>query len=151
MPSASGSCFVDTNILLYAHDLAASDKRVRAREWILALSEIDALIISPQVMNEFCSVVQRKMPDIPPAEIDLLLAAMERWCGAETSAATARLGFALQMRYRLGFYDAVLVASAVRASCSHFLTEDLNDGQVIEGVRIINPFLREAGDLRASD
>ena len=151
MASASGSFFVDTNVLLYAHDLAASEKRARAREWILALSEVDRLIISPQVMNEFCSVVQRKMPDVSPADLDLALAAMERWCGAETSAATARLGFALQIRYRLGFYDAVLVASAVRASCSHLLTEDLSDGQVIERVRIINPFLRGPGDLRASD
>lgn len=91
-------------------------------------------------MNEYCSVVRRKMKQVPVEELELDLRSMEPWCKAETSATSARLGLRIHARYGKSFYDSVLLASAILASCGIFLSEDMNDGQNIEGVRILNPF-----------
>ena len=109
MPNVRMSCFVDTNTIVYSRTEQADEKRTRAREWIGHLDREGLLVISPQVMNEYCSVVRRKMKHVPLRELEIDLRAMEPWCKAETSALTTRLGLSLHARYGKSFYDSVLV------------------------------------------
>lgn len=124
-----------------------AEKRERAAEWISTLSRDNRLVISPQVMNEYCSVVMRKLPHVELDELAADIVAMEPWCTAETSAMSTRLGLALLRRYKTSFFDSVLLGSALLSSCRLFLSEDISHGQSIEGLVLINPFLHKPTDL----
>jgi predicted nucleic acid-binding protein len=147
MPSAKMNCFVDTNVLLYAQDPSLPDKRKRAVAWLDALADESLAVISPQVMNEFARNVLRKFRHI---DVDRLLDELELMtplCRAPTTADTAIKGLLIHQRYKLSFYDAVLIASAISAECGIFLSEDLNHHQAIGALRIVNPFMVAPRDI----
>jgi predicted nucleic acid-binding protein len=133
-------CFIDTNILLYAKDPKATDKRARALAWLDALAERDLAIISPQVMNEFTHNILRKFPHVGHAELVDNLEAMRPWCLAVMNADTALEGLAIHRRYRFSFYDSALVATALGYGCDLFLSENLSHGQKLIDLRVVNPF-----------
>ncbi len=147
MPNGTMNCFVDTNLLLYGRDLRFPEKRALAVEWIRHLSFERKLVISPQVMNEYGSVVLRKMRPSDLSELEADLLSMEPWCTAETSAQTTMLGLHSHRRYGFRFYDSVLLGSAVLNACDAFLTEDMSDGQRVEGVLLVNPFRHKPAEL----
>ena len=131
---SAGSAFFDTNILLY---LVSSDsaKADRAEALIAAGG-----VISVQVLNEFVSVASRKRAMSLP-EIREVLSAIRAICAVEPlSIQTHDLGVDLAERFRLSFYDALIVAAAVLAKCDTLYSEDMQDGQRIEKVTIRNPF-----------
>jgi predicted nucleic acid-binding protein len=147
MPSAKMNCFVDTNVLLYAQDARVPEKKKRAAEWIDALADKGLAVISPQVMNEFARNILRKFRHI---NVDQLLQELELMiplCQAPTTADTAINGLLIYQRYKLSFYDAVLIASAISAECGIFLSEDLSHHQAIGALKIVNPFLIAPRDL----
>lgn len=98
-------------------------------------------------MNEYCSVVLRKMRPDDLAELETDLAGLQDWCTAETTAETAQLGLRLHRAFGFSFYDSVLLGSALAASCDVFLSEDLNHGQRVEGVLLLDPFRHKPADL----
>jgi predicted nucleic acid-binding protein len=104
--------------------------------------------MSPQVLNEAYWVASRK-PDFAQSRVDLrpYLTAMAIWATAPLDAAVTAEAWGLQDRYRLGFWDSLLLASANRAGCSHFLSEDLNDGQLYGAVQVVNPFRHDPADV----
>ena len=131
---SAGSAFFDTNILLYlvSGDLAKAN---RAEALIAAGG-----VISVQVLNEFVSVASRKLAMSLP-EIREVLSAIRAICAVEPlSIQTHDLGVDLAERFRLSFYDALIVAAAVLAKCDTLYSEDMQDGQRIEKVTIRNPF-----------
>ena len=140
MPSAKMNCFVDTNVLLYAQDPRLPEKRKRAVEWLDALADKSLAVISPQVMNEFAHSILRKFRHVDIDQLLGRLELMETFCQAPTTADTAIKGLLIHQRYKLSFYDAVLIASAISAECGAFLSEDLSHHQAIGGLRIVNPF-----------
>lgn len=127
--------FFDTNVLLYLVS-GESDFADRAQR-LLA----DRGVISVQVLNEFCYVAKRKFRvSLPDAR--RVLVRVRRFCEVmPLDIETHDLGIDIAERYRLGVYDGMILAAARRAGCTSVLTEDLNAGQVIEGVTISNPFL----------
>lgn len=141
MPSGTNRFFIDTNILLYAIDQRNAEKSEMARRLIDGLSSREAIVISPQVINEYCNVIRAKFRHIPIAEVQTMIKSMESWCTAETSAATALAALDLQTQMHVRFYDAVLLASARAARCTHFLSEDLQHDRLIGDMRILNPFM----------
>jgi predicted nucleic acid-binding protein len=147
MPSGKIICFVDTNVLLYGRDRKNPDKRAAAADWIRRLSAGRQLVISPQVMNEYSSVVLRKRVMADLSELEMDLEGMKEWCTAETTADTASMGLRLHRSYGFSFYDSVLLASALTASCNVFLSEDMNGGQRIDGLLLVNPFRHKPVDL----
>lgn len=130
------TAFLDTNVLVYAQ--SADPKGETARQAILAGGTI-----SVQVINEFTAVLHRKFHlewhEITDAVADLR-AALDpvRPIGIDTWTAAV----ALARQHRFGFYDSLILASALEAGCDTLLTEDLQAGRRIEGLTIVNPFER---------
>ena len=127
--------FFDTNVLLYllSEDAAMAD---RAEE-LIAIGGV----ISVQVLNEVASVAARKLR-MSWSEIRDVLGSIRAVCETEpVTVETHELGLEIAERYRLSFYDATIVASALRAGCETLYSEDLQDGQIInKQVTIRNPF-----------
>ena len=130
------TAFLDTNLLVYAQ--SDDPKGEIARQAILAGGTI-----SVQVVNEFSAVLRRKFRlewhEITDAVADVR-AALDpvRPVGIDTWAAA----IALARQHRFGFYDSLILASALEAGCDTLLTEDLRAGRRIEGLTIVNPFQR---------
>jgi len=132
----SAGVFLDTNILVYAH--SEGDYRTApARQHL-----VDGGIVGVQVLNEFASVARAKLAmswaEIQEAvESIVILCPNPRPLGIETH----RRALGLSKKYGFSIWDALIVAAAVEAGCSKLLTEDLQHGQVVGGVTIVNPFL----------
>lgn len=135
--------FVDTNVLIYAHDLDAGPKHERAVSVISDLWEKESGIISVQVLQEFYVNVTRKIPKpLTPASARGIIRNYLAWHVEPNDAAAVLLASEIEEKYRLSFWDALIVATASRAGADRILSEDLNHGQLIEGIRIENPFLK---------
>ncbi len=130
----ASDAFLDTNVLLY---LLSSDAAKADRAEALAAA---GGVISVQVLNEFVSVASRKLR-MRMSEIREVLSAIRAVCSVEPlSIETHDLGFDLAQRFGLTIYDALIVAAALLAKCRIVYSEDLQDGQVIEGLTVRNPF-----------
>jgi predicted nucleic acid-binding protein len=123
------------------------EKKKRAAAWIDALADKGLAVISPQVMNEFARNILRKFRHVDIDQLFNELELMEPLCRAPTTADTAMKGLLIHQRYKLSFYDSVLIASALSAECGIFLSEDLSHHQTIGALRIVNPFLVSPRDL----
>jgi predicted nucleic acid-binding protein len=138
--------FVDSNIFLYAADDADPRKQRVARDWCAELWKSRLGRVSFQVLNEFYVNAVRLKPaasDEARAEVRDLLA----WNPVVVDATLMERGWKLQDRYRLSFWDSLIVAAAKTASCGFLLTEDLQNGQKLDGVEVVNPFLRGAASV----
>ena len=132
----SGRPFVDTNILIY-YFTPNDERKDRAGE-ILA----EGVTLSVQVLNELAHVARRKLRvsweqfrQFRESILDMV---------PEPDAITLRThlkGEEIASRYKLSIYDGLIVASALEAGCAVLYTEDLQHGQTIEGLHIVNPFL----------
>jgi predicted nucleic acid-binding protein len=133
--------FVDTNILVYAHDTSAGDKHERARALLEELWLSRNGCLSVQILQEFFVNVTRKIPkplDIAAAKE--IIADLSRW-NVHVPAADDVLGaIGLHQRSSISFWDAMMVRSAVEMGCGVIYSEDLNHGQLYDGARVENPF-----------
>jgi predicted nucleic acid-binding protein len=126
--------FVDTNIVVYA--FAPGPKAFRASELLTAAT------ISVQVLNEFTNVAMRKL-GYDAARLERRIGSIRSKVDAIAiiDEPTHDLARRIVFRYQLGFYDSVLLASALLADCDTFYSEDLHSGLVIEDLLTIrNPF-----------
>ena len=131
---SNASVFFDTNVLLYL--LSGDGEKADRAEGLIA----EGGTISVQVLNEFAAVATRKLAMRLP-EIREVLSAVRALCAVEPlSVATHERALDLAERFRLSFYDALIVAAAALAKCSILCSGDMQDGQVIDGVIIRNPF-----------
>ena len=128
--------FVDTNVLAYAYDADSGDKGERARE---VLADIDGAVVSTQVVLELLAVLTRKLGLTRDAAEEATESLMELEVVA-TDARLVREGLRISRDHDISHWDAMIIAAAAASGCEVLLTEDLNDGQVIEGVRVVNPF-----------
>ncbi|MGH9417915.1 MAG: PIN domain-containing protein [Terriglobales bacterium] len=134
--------FLDTNIFVYCFDDGAAAKRKRAGQLVeLALASRRG-VVSAQVVREFCNVVLRTARGGPrPADLDFYLdATFAPLLAATPSMKLFHSGLWLQQRYRLGWYDALIVAGAQQARCTILYSEDLQHGQQFDAVRVEDPF-----------
>ncbi|MCG6533727.1 MAG: PIN domain-containing protein [Syntrophales bacterium LBB04] len=132
--------FVDTNILVYAHDLSAGDRHAKASAVIESLWETETGIISTQVLQEFYITVTRKIK-IPllPAEAREIIRNYLAWPVQVNDLETTIRASEIEEKNSLSFWDALIVAAALRLQAQKIITEDLNHGQIIEGILIVNP------------
>ena len=138
----SGRCFVDTNILLYAYDFEAGMKHKIAAEVLRGLWRNDAGALSTQVLQEFYVNVTAKISKpISPAQARTIISRYRVWPLEENNADSILRASEIQEHFRLSFWDALIIAAAIKAGAKTLLSEDLNAGQVIEGVKIVNPLL----------
>lgn len=133
--------FIDTNILVYAHDLDAGTKHQAAQNLISHLAQERTGILSMQVLQEFYVAATRKLTKpLPRAEARAIIEDFGHWC-VPTSPSEVRDAFRIEDEARISFWDAMIVAAAVRGGASRIYSEDLNSGQTIGGILIENPFL----------
>ena len=127
--------FADSTTMLYPLDSMEPGKSKACAAWLKILRNTNRLTVSPQVLNESYWVVLRK-PAFAPARpfIRDYLRNYLPWTTAPLDAATLTGAFGIEDGYGLRFWDALLVASANAAGCSHFLSEDLSDGQTYGAV-----------------
>jgi len=136
----SGRTFVDTNVLVYAHDVDASAKRQIAKQILHELWVERTGVLSVQVLQEFYVNVTRKIPSpLPKASARLVVDGYATWC-AETTPAEIGAAFRIEDEARIGFWDALIVSSAIKSGATRILSEDFNTGQRISGILIDNPF-----------
>jgi len=136
----SARVFIDTNVLIYAHDADAGPKNETARTVLRDLWGRRAGVLSTQVLQEFYVNVTRKIA-IPLSKptARAVVDSYKAWC-VSTTPAEISAAFRIEDETGIGFWDALIVAVARKAGAVRILSEDLNAGQIIAGVRIENPF-----------
>jgi predicted nucleic acid-binding protein len=133
--------FVDTNVLLYAYDPEAGERHEQARDLVGRLGRGRTGALSIQVLQEFyVNVIRKVAVPVAPGEALVRLRALSRWHAHSPRPRDVIAAVELAERYRLAFWDAMIVNSAARLGCSVLWTEDLNPGQEILGVRVSSPF-----------
>ncbi|HEV1995266.1 MAG TPA: PIN domain-containing protein [Candidatus Acidoferrum sp.] len=136
----SAKTFVDTNILIYAHDADAKAKHEVAKSVLRELWSEHTGILSMQVLQEFYVNVTRKIATPLPKDLArAVVSSYTAWC-METTPAEMAAAFRIEDDSRVGFWDALIVSSAVKSGAGRILSEDLNAGQRIAGILIENPF-----------
>ena len=141
MPNDS-TVFVDTNVLIYAEDVADKVKQAAALGWLRALWVRRCGRVSAQVLNEFYVNVTRKIkPPMPAGDARAEVRRYQRWQPWVLDHSTVESAWAVESRYGLSYWDALIVASAQAQGCALLLTEDLQHDQLIDKVRVVNPFL----------
>jgi predicted nucleic acid-binding protein len=136
----NANVFVDTNVLVYAHDIDAGRKQLKALEILLDLRKQRSVAVSMQVLQEFYSTVTRKLASrVPKDEAREIVEDFSYWC-VETTPKEIMRAFQIEDEARINFWDAMIIAAAIRSGASLILSEDLNPGQAIAGIQIENPF-----------
>lgn len=136
----NGRTFVDTNVLIYAHDVDAKEKHDTARSVLRELWSERNGVLSTQVLQEFYVNVTRKIPrPLSKPSARLVVGSYTVWC-VDTTPGEISVAFQIEDASRIGFWDALIVASALKSGATRILSEDLNPGQMIAGIRIENPF-----------
>jgi predicted nucleic acid-binding protein len=134
--------FIDTNVLLYGVDDADPVKRDRAREWIAACWQRRCGRLSTQVLNEYYVNVKKKFSKaIAQGDARAEIRRYQHWRPWVIDHPTIETAWAVESRFGLHYWDALMIAAAQQQGCTLFLSEDLQHEQQIDGVRIVNPFL----------
>lgn len=132
--------FLDTNILIYAMDRHDEKKKENCRRLLnMAANEFSG-VISTQVMQEFYVTATKKL-GADPLIVKDILHSFERFEIVLNTPELIKEAIDCSIINQLSFWDALIVVSAESARCEKLWTEDLNDGQLIRGVRIENPLL----------
>jgi predicted nucleic acid-binding protein len=136
-----GQVFLDTNVALYVIDARDSPKQERARIWLRHLIEGRNLIVSPQVLNELYWIGRQRFPQVPADDLRRFVSDFIPRCTAPLDATVTQEAFVIEQRYRLSWWDCLIVASALAARCRVLLTEDMQHGLKIDTLTILSPFL----------
>jgi predicted nucleic acid-binding protein len=135
--------FIDTNILIYALDPAEPEKRKTSADLLKRAIASHTLALSPQNLNECYKILTQRRRLVPPEAARSYLTHLMPWCIASLDAQTTTRAWAVQDEAGFEWWDALLIASALIAGCKIFISEDMQDGRMIFGMRIINPFTPE--------
>jgi predicted nucleic acid-binding protein len=134
--------FVDTNILVYACDSAEPGKQKLALAWMTHLWKGRIGRLSYQVLSEFYITVTQKLdPGMEPERARRNVRLFFPWHPVQIDDRAVETAWQLQDRYRLSWWDALIVSAARSAGCRYLLTEDLRSGEEFLEIMIINPFL----------
>jgi predicted nucleic acid-binding protein len=151
----AASVFIDSTTLLYSHDSSEPNKRDMARRWLEALAMTSAGRCNLQVLNEVTNTLIRKAArfggEDPFARVDTF----SGFGQSELSLSASPVARDIHAAYRYSWWDSLLLASAVELGCTHFLSEDLQDGQRIvagsrRGLTIVDPFAHSPDQILVS-
>ena len=139
--TASGRTFVDTNVLLYAHDASETEKQPIARALLEGVWADRSGVLSTQVLQEFYVVATRKFkPPMRRSEARELVALYATWPVVQVDVELILDATALEERAQLSFWDALIVEAARRGGAARIVSEDLQDGRRIANIAIEDPF-----------
>lgn len=140
MAEPAGPAFLDTNVLVYSIE-DEEPRRTQAQD---AIGTHEVVVVSAQVISEFVNTCLRKRVLTPQETYDAAAYFMGTARLVPNDEAVLRRGLAYHGRYGFQWWDALVVAAAVEAQCPTLYSEDMQDGQLIDGTRIVNPFREPA-------
>ena len=135
--------FIDTNVLVYADSGDAADKQALATALIAEHLRAGSGVISTQVLHEFVNAAVRKLA-LPLEIIRARVRLYSRFETVNASSMAVLDALDLHALHKVSFWDALILQAARQSGCVQLLTEDLQTGAVIGGVRVVNPFAVES-------
>jgi predicted nucleic acid-binding protein len=137
----SDKYFVDTNVLVYAYDRSAGAKHESARALIEDLWNSASGVLSTQVLQEFCVNLRRKAGQPSPAdEVRRLIEDYSSWEIVVNTTESILHALDIEARYRISFWDALILQAAESSGSTLVYSEDLAGGQKYGSIRVVNPF-----------
>jgi predicted nucleic acid-binding protein len=137
------TAFFDTNLLVYLFDSSSPEKQGKARQVFTERAQRDEVLLSAQVLQEFYVTVTRKLdPPLSGDRAERLVRDFAAFPVVTTDAPLVVAAVALAQRHRLSLWDAMILVAAKAGGATELFTEDLQHGQVLEGVRVVDPFRR---------
>jgi len=136
---SGGKCFLDTNILVYAADQHFPEKRKIAISLIDSLYQSERLVVSTQVIREFCNAAIKKL-GVNEQSLRLFTNMYYDLPPFQESKKTLMHALKIYRQYQYSLYDSLILASAIETGCVVLYSEDLQNGQIIEGTKITDPF-----------
>jgi predicted nucleic acid-binding protein len=140
MPNGRTSYFVDTNVIVYAVDPGAPEKRLLVVDLLSRLIRNRALVLSPQSLNEFYRVVTDRKRLLSREDAREFIFGLSPSCTAPLGYQVTREAWQIQDAAGYAFWDCMLLASASLAGCHIFISEDMQHGHELGGLTIVNPF-----------
>ena len=142
MNCMNAKTFVDTNVLIYAHDVDAKEKHVIAKGALRELWANRTGFLSTQVLQEFyVNVTQKISRPLMKKSARAIVDKYAIWC-VDTTSAEIAVAFRIEDEARIGFWDALICAAALKTGAERILSEDLNAGRKVAGISIVNPFAK---------
>lgn len=134
--------FVDTNVFAYLFDDSEPQKQATAGTRLEQEQREREIVVSTQVLQElYVALTKGKSPIASPELAERAVREVSTYTVAQVDTTAVFAAISVSRRSRISFWDALILRAAADSGCSVLLSEDLNDGQVIEGVRVENPFL----------
>ncbi len=141
MNDEPGFQFVDSNVLVYAYDLSQGEKNEQAKSLLLSLWESGHGCVSIQVLQEFFVNVTRKSEfPLSPEQAAQIIHDLSDWRVHRPGIKDVLAAIDLHQRYRISFWDAMILQSAQQSDCGIVWSEDLSDSEDYGGVKVVNPF-----------
>jgi predicted nucleic acid-binding protein len=138
----SDKCFVDTNILVYAHDRSAGVKHQRAQALLEQLWDSGQGVLSTQVLQELCINLRRKVSrPLPVEEVRLLIRDYSTWEVVTNTPESVLQALDIEARYKTSFWDALILQAAESSGVSVLYSEDLATGQHYGEIHVVNPLI----------
>lgn len=135
-----GDIFVDTNILVYAHDLDAGVKHLKAKTEIVRLWRAERRPwLSVQVLQEFFVNLRRQ--GVPFDTAEDIIHNYANWQVVNNTVELLYEGMRCARNWNLSLWDGLIIAAAVKSGAEILLSEDFNPGQNYHGLKVVNPFL----------
>jgi len=134
--------FVDTNILVYAYDSSSGKKHETAQSLVKQLWDFQSGCISVQVLQELFVSLTKKVN--PPVEMDTavqIIRDLSIWQTHVAGKEDVLQAIEISRRYKISFWDAMIIQSAKRCGCKKIWSEDLSSAQTYDQVQILNPFI----------
>jgi predicted nucleic acid-binding protein len=133
--------FVDTNVLVYLRDARDPEKQRAAAEWMAHLWERRTGRVSGQVLQEYYVTMTAKLdPGLPVEEARDDVRSLTGWISSDPPSDLVERAWLEQDRWGFSFWDSLIVAAARSEGCAILLTEDLHDGQDLDGLQVLSPF-----------
>ena len=140
MISMSDKIFVDSNIFIYVLDHNDEDKRQKAKNLLIEASETARIILSTQVINEIYAVASKKL-NINPVQVKRFISSLYDFDVIIVTREIIDAAIDCSILQQINYWDALMLSAAAAGHCSVIWTEDLNNHQIINGVRVVNPFV----------
>lgn len=144
----SDKFFVDTNIFVYSRDASEPEKQGQAMAWLQQLWQSRKGRLSFQVLQEYYSTVTTKLqPGMEQKSAREDVQSLFSWRPIQVGVEVIEGAWFVQDRYKLSWWDALIVSAAQFGECAYLLTEDLQDGLRLGDVLVVNPFLHSPKSL----
>jgi predicted nucleic acid-binding protein len=133
--------FIDTNILVYTVDQFDKEKQKTSRKILKEIAANETVVISTQVLQEFYNACTKKLNMNPLKAKEYIHNYIENFEVIQNGPAIIERGIDINIISHISFWDALLIAAAESSNSTEIISEDLNDGQIIDGIKIKNPFI----------